>query len=112
MGLIMELQIQPQAEEDLEENVEQEDMERVLNKIDEVETRLEQGLDPKTSVEKRLSKGWSPMLQQRAGDYRIWFVEGEKTSKGDENTVYCVRVLTKDKQMKLMGVEINPEIYL
>ena len=108
----MELIIQPQAEEDLEENVEEEDLERVIKKIGEVEDRLKMGVDPETAVEKRLSNGWSPMLQQRAGDYRIWFVEGEKTSEGDDNTVYCVRVLSKDDQMKLMGLNINPEIYL
>jgi hypothetical protein len=52
------------------------------------------------------------MLQQRVGDYRIWFVEGSKTEKGEEDVLYVVRVLDKDTQQKLMGVNINPDAYL
>jgi hypothetical protein len=36
------------------------------------------------------------MLQQRVGDYRIWFVEGSKTEKGEQDVLYVVRALDKD----------------
>ena len=107
-----DLDVRPRAEEDLSELVSKSDRERVIKKLEEVEQRLEIGLEPETAVEKRLSKGWSPILQQRAGNYRLWFVKGSDTEKGDSKTVYCIRILPKEDQQKLMGVNINPDTYL
>lgn len=100
------------AEQDLEEIKEKETVERILSKIEEIEKMIEMGIEPTTAVEKRLKNEWSPMLQQRAGDYRIWFVEGSKTERGEDHKLYLVRVLSKHDQEKLMGVNINPEAYL
>lgn len=100
------------AEQDLEEIKEKETVERILNKIGEIEKMIEMGIDPTTAVEKRLKGEWSPILQQRVGDHRIWFVEGSKTERGKDHIFYLVRVLSKHDQEKLMGVDINPEAYL
>jgi mRNA-degrading endonuclease RelE of RelBE toxin-antitoxin system len=108
----MELVIKTSAESDLERIKEKEDVERVLKKLSDIEDRLELGVEPGTAIEKRLSGNWSPMLQQRVGDYRLWFVEGSKTENGSNDEVYCIRILSKDDQQKLMGVNINPETYL
>lgn len=108
----MELVIKPSAEEDLDEVKEKEDVERILKKLSDIEDRLELGVEPKTAIEKRLSGNWSPILQQRVGDYRLWFVEGSKINMGVGNKVYCIRILPKEDQQKLMGVDINPETYL
>ncbi|MFB6241391.1 MAG: hypothetical protein ABEJ36_01140 [Candidatus Nanosalina sp.] len=94
------------------DNVAEEDLERVLKKLDEIENRLAMGISPGKAIEKRLSGNWSPLLQQRAGKYRLWFVEGNKVERGEDDVVYCIRVLPKDIQQKLMGVDINPETYL
>lgn len=110
--ILMDLEIKPSAEEDLEDIKEKEDVERIVNKITDIEDRLDMGVKPDTAIEKRLSGNWSPMLQQRAGDYRIWFVEGSRTRAGDNDTVYCIRILPKEDQQKLFGVDINPETYL
>lgn len=108
----MELVVKPSAESDLEGIKEKEDVERILKKLSDIEDRLELGVKPETGIEKRLSGNWSPMLQQRVGNYRLWFVEGSKTEKGNEDKVYCIRILPKSQQQKLMGVDINPETYL
>ncbi|MFB6145850.1 MAG: type II toxin-antitoxin system RelE/ParE family toxin [Candidatus Nanohaloarchaea archaeon] len=108
----MELVVKSSAESDLEEIGEKEDVERILKKLSDIEDRLELGVEPETAIEKRLSGNWSPMLQQRVGDYRLWFVEGSKTENGNNDKVYCIRILSKDDQQKLMGVNINPETYL
>lgn len=44
--------------------------------------------------------------------YRIWFVGGRDTEKGEEGKLYVCRVLEKEDQMKLRGVNINPDTYL
>jgi hypothetical protein len=108
----MNVELGSQVDGDIEDFVAREDIERVLSKIDEIEEKLDLGVSFEKAVEKRLGKGWSPMLQQGVGDYRVWFVEGSKTEKGDEGVLYVVRILDKDTQQKLMGVEINPDAYL
>lgn len=108
----MDFSVKPSAENDLVEYVSEKDHERILDKLTEIENRLNKGIPPRKAIEKRLSGNWSPMLQQRVGNYRLWFVEGKNTEKGSENTVYCIRILTKERQQKLMGVNINPDTYL
>jgi len=108
----MDFSVKPSAEKDLVEYVSKSDRERVLDKLTEIEDRLKKGISPRKAIEKRLSGNWSPMLQQRVGNYRLWFVEGKNTDKGSKNAVYCIRILTKERQQKLMGVNVNPDTYL
>jgi mRNA-degrading endonuclease RelE of RelBE toxin-antitoxin system len=108
----MDLIVTPKAGEDLDSLEKTGDVGRIAKKIDEIEGKIAQGFDPEKVVEKRTSGTWHPILQQTVGDYRIWFVEGEKTKKGDQDKVYLIRVLSKEKALKLQGVEVNPDIYL
>ena len=108
----MNVEVRPSAEKDLKGIKEKKTVERILNKLEEIEKMLEMGVGPATAVEKRLGGNWSPMIQQRAGNYRMWFVEGSKTEKGQKDVLYLVRILSKEEQQKLMGVNINPETFL
>ena len=50
--------------------------ERVTKKIDEIQQRIQDlGMDPNRAVEKRLRSPFHRYLQQRVGDYRVWFVD-------------------------------------
>jgi mRNA-degrading endonuclease RelE of RelBE toxin-antitoxin system len=69
------VEISDEAKEQLEE-LETSVRERVVKKIDEIETRVtEYGMDPNKAVEKRLRSPYHRYLQQRVGDYRVWFVD-------------------------------------
>lgn len=97
----MEVRIRPAAREDLEDIKENEDKERVAKKIDDIDNKISQGIPPELAVEKRLRGKWHPILQQRAGDYRIWFIEGEHTDNGKEDILYVVRIMDKNTQKGL-----------
>lgn len=106
----MELEIRPAAREDLESIRERD---RVRKKIDDIWKKVEEyGIPPEKAVEKRLSGGWHPLLQQRAGDHRIWFLEGERTDKGEDDVLYVVRILDKSTQKDMKGVDISPDTFL
>lgn len=50
--------------------------ERIKKKIDEIQQRIQDlGMDPNRAVEKRLRSPFHRYLQQRVGDYRVWFVD-------------------------------------
>lgn len=50
--------------------------ERVKKKIDEIQESIQDlGMDPNRAVEKRLRSPFHRYLQQRVGDYRVWFVD-------------------------------------
>lgn len=109
----MKLQVRPTAESDLDELRDTTAQRRIAKKIEDIRKKVEdQGIPPAKAFEKRLRGGWHPLLQQRAGDYRIWAVEGERTGKGDDDTLYVVRILDKETQQGLTGVDINPDTYL
>lgn len=109
----MDLILTPQAQEDLDGIKDASDLERVAKKIDSIQAKVEdKGYSAEHATEKRLRKGWSPMLQSRAGNYRLWFVQGKDTEKGGEDDLYLCRVLEKEDQIKLRGVNINPDTYL
>lgn len=70
-----EIEVSEDAEEqlrDLDKSV----RERIVEKIDEIESKIQDlGLDPNVVVEKRLRGPYHRYLQQRVGDYRVWFVD-------------------------------------
>lgn len=69
------IEVSEQAEEqlmDLDKSV----RERIKKKIDDIESKIQDlGLDPNVAVEKRLRSPYHRFLQQRVGDYRVWFVD-------------------------------------
>lgn len=109
----MELVVASQAEEDLDGIRDSGDQRRIAKKIDSIADKIEDDIfTAEQATKKRLGKGWSPMLQSRAGDYRLWFVQGRDTEAGEEGNLYLCRVLEKEDQMKLRGLDINPDTYL
>lgn len=111
--MVMDLVITSQAEEDLDGIQDSGDQRRVAKKIDSIGDKVEDDVyTAEQATKKRLGKGWSPMLQSRAGDYRLWFVQGRDAEKGEEGKLYLCRVLEKEDRMKLRGLNINPSTYL
>lgn len=106
----MEIEITSTAEEDLKK-LESEQKERVISKLEEIEKKISQGFGIEKVVEKRLNGNWDPILQQRVGKLRCWLIEGEKVGRPEDKT-FLLRVLEKEEQLELRGVEINPEVYL
>lgn len=107
----MDVEIQPTAKNDMDEFPAQV-QDRVMKKILDIQDKTRQGIPPDKAVEKRLGGGWHPLLQQRVGDYRVWFVEGARTEKGDDDLLYVVRILDKETQQKMRGLDISPDTYL
>jgi len=109
----MDLIVTPQAEEDLDDIKDSGELRRVAEKIDSIREKVEdKGYTPEQATNKPLSKGWSPMLQSKPGDYRLWFVQGKDTETGEEGILYLCRILEKEDQMRLRGLDINPDTYL
>lgn len=48
---------------------------RIRNKVDEIVGKISEGIAPNEAVEKRLRSPFHRFLQQRVGDYRLWFVD-------------------------------------
>jgi len=106
----MKIKITAIAEEDLE-SLEKEKRERVLSKLEEIEKKLTQGFAIEKVIEKRLKNNWDPILQHRVGQLRLWLIEGERVDRGSEK-IFLLRVLEKEQQLELRGVDVNPEAYL
>lgn len=74
----MKLKIPETAEEKLE-SLEETDKERIKKKLDEIAQKISEfGIEPEKAIEKRLKGPLHPMLQQRVGDWRLWFKEDRK----------------------------------
>lgn len=74
------------------------------SKADDVQRNLNIGLDPDQCFNKRLSGNMHPILQMNLGrDYRAWFIESSRLNIDwfEENTIYCIMILTKKEQQKL-----------
>ncbi|MFB6209177.1 MAG: hypothetical protein ABEJ56_03490 [Candidatus Nanohaloarchaea archaeon] len=72
------------------------------------EKNLNLGASPDQALEKYLSGGMHPILQETLGaDYRAWFIEGGRANKMlgrnefDEDKLYCFRVLTAKEAHKI-----------
>lgn len=71
----MELKIPETIEEKLE-RLEETDKERIKKKLDEIAQKISDfGIEPGKVIEKRLKGPLHPLLQQRVGDWRLWFKE-------------------------------------
>ncbi len=73
----MELKVPPSQKEKLK-NLEKSVRERVKKKLDKIDRKLSIGIEPKKVVEKRLRGPLHPILQQRVGDWRLWFKEDKE----------------------------------
>jgi len=56
---------------------------------------------PRQAFEKYLSGDMHPFLQEKFGDYRAWFVEGDKIDQLENGEIYCIRVLTAKEAHKI-----------
>lgn len=75
------------------------DRERIAKKVDEMEKKIvELGVDPNKAVEKRLRSPWHRYLQQRVGDYRVWFVDIP-----EDKVLLMAYVMHKDEAKKKLG---------
>lgn len=71
----MQLEIPDPQEQKLKE-LPVKDQERIKKKLDEIHRKVcNLGIDPNKVIEKRLTGKLYPLLQQRVGDYRLWFKE-------------------------------------
>ncbi|MFB6088190.1 MAG: type II toxin-antitoxin system RelE/ParE family toxin [Candidatus Aenigmatarchaeota archaeon] len=71
----MKLKVPESMEEKLE-NMEATDKERLKKKLNEIDQKIsELGIEPGKVIEKRLKGPLHPLLQQRVGDWRLWFKE-------------------------------------
>lgn len=57
--------------------------------------------EPRQAFEKYLSGDMHPILQEKFGDYRAWFVEGENVESLEDGEIYCIRVLTAKEAHKI-----------
>lgn len=73
----MELKVPPSQKEKLK-NLEKSVRERIKKKLDEIDRKLSIGIEPEKVVEKRLRGPLHPRLQQRVGDWRLWFKEDKE----------------------------------
>lgn len=74
------------------------------SKIEAIEKNLGIGATPDQAFNKRMSGDMHPILQMTlGGDYRAWFLEGSRLNLdwADNDTIYCIMVLTKKEQEKL-----------
>jgi mRNA-degrading endonuclease RelE of RelBE toxin-antitoxin system len=72
---VYRIEVSEQAEDQLRD-LDKPVRERVTKKIDEIQQRIQDlGMDPNRAVEKRLRSPFHRYLQQRVGDYRVWFVD-------------------------------------
>ncbi len=69
------IEVSEQAEAQLED-LDKAVQERVVKKIDDIEQKIQElGIRPNVAIEKRLRSPYHRILQQRVGDYRIWFYD-------------------------------------
>lgn len=109
----MRFEITSSAERDLESIDSRTQRERVARKIEDLRYKVEElDIEPEKVVEKRLGGNLHPILQQRAGDYRIWLIEGRNMNKGEKESLYLLAILEKDEQKSLMGSDVIPDAFL
>lgn len=72
------------------------DRERIKKKLDEIENKISDlNMDPEKVIEKHLSGKLSSYLQQRVGDYRLWF-----STDRENNVLILEAVLDKEEAKK------------
>lgn len=83
------------------------------------EKNLGLGASPDQALEKYLSGGMHPILQEALGaDYRAWFIEGGRANKlldrgeFEEGKLYCFRVLTAQEAHKIEDSSMNARAIL
>ncbi len=89
----MELKVPPSQKEKLK-NLEKSVRERIKKKLDEIDRKLSIGIEPKKVVEKRLRGPLHPILQQRVGDWRLWFKEDK------ENDILWLEAIKQKEEAK------------
>lgn len=90
----MEIKLTEQSIKDLAElPAEVEDT--FFNAKDTAESNItDLGATPRQAFEKYLSGDMHPFLQEKFGDYRAWFVEGDRVNLLENGKIYCIRILT------------------
>ncbi len=85
----MELRVPSTVEERLKA-LERKDRRRIERKLEDIARKVSDlGVDPGKAVEKRLRGPLHPLMQQRVGDWRLWFEEDE------ENGVLWLRAVKR-----------------
>ena len=81
------------------------------SKLEAMEKNLKIGATPDQVFHKRMAGNMHPILQINLGrDYRAWFLEGGRIDLDwtENNTIYCVMVLTKKESKKLSNKIKDP----
>lgn len=98
----MQVEVTKIAEEDLEE-LPDEVEDTLRSKIRSTQKNLNIGASPGQAFDKYLGGNMNPCLQMNLGrDYRAWFVEGQYLDQLEDDTVYCVAVLSKNEAKKMI----------
>ncbi len=97
----MDIEVTESALTDLE-RVSGDVEETFWSKIRDVERNLDLGASPGQAFDKYLSGPMHPLLQMNLGrDYRAWFLEGTYVKYLGDDTVYCLKILSKPEAVKL-----------
>jgi mRNA-degrading endonuclease RelE of RelBE toxin-antitoxin system len=109
----MEIEITETAEQDLE-RLDNLVRDTFYSKVQSIKKNLDIGASPGQAFNKYLGGNMNPVLQMNLGrDFRAWFLEGKYLPDNfDENTVYCMMILTKKEAKSLTKKIKDPVSFL